>query len=178
MAIRIPCSLWFPLPSWSLHSPDYGGSHDNPQSIFYGQCMLREAKITKAITELYQGSPFGPHFHQLIKGTAWTHMLSPAKAAPGCSSSFAKEMTHSFLPDLCKHFRLLPPPLLKQVLRDSNLGLPRQADLMQLQEYGGSRGVVHRLGSFTPLKAFISHPENQRPYEKKIQMTRCNLNWS
>lgn len=110
MAIRIPCSLWFPLPSWSLHSPDYGGSHDNPQSIFYGQCMLREAKITKAITELYQGSPFGPHFHQLIKGTAWTHMLSPAKAAPGCSSSFAKEMTHSFLPDLCKHFRLLPPP--------------------------------------------------------------------
>lgn len=69
--------------------------------------MLREAKLTKAMTELHQGSPFGPHFHQLIKGTAWTHMLGSAKAAPGCSSSFAKEMTHSFLSDLCRHFRLL-----------------------------------------------------------------------
>jgi len=69
--------------------------------------MLREAKITKAVTELHQGSPFGPHFHQLIKGTAWTHMLGSAKAAPGCASSFAKEMTHSFLADLCRHFRLL-----------------------------------------------------------------------
>lgn len=146
--------------------------------------MLREAKITKAVTELHQGSPFGPHFHQLIKGTAWTHMLGSAKAAPGCSSSFAKEMTHSFLSDLCRHFRLLTSSAdgRHHYCKLPQTGAPRLKPLPSANWTNTASRIPYQ-GSWerclctgwehSAFKAFISYPEKQRPYEKEVQMRGC-----
>lgn len=150
--------------------------------------MLREAKLTKAMTELHQGSPFGPHFHQLIKGTAWTHMLGSAKAAPGCSSSFAKEMTHSFLSDLCRHFRLLTssadgPHRCCELPQTGAPGIKPQPSWASWTHSfknpapGLWRGCLCTGWEPRALKAFISYPEKKQPREKEIQMRGCNFNW-
>lgn len=140
--------------------------------------MLQEAKITKAVTELHQGSPFGPHFHQLIKGTAWTHMLGSAKAAPGCSSSFAKEMTHSFLSDLCRHFRLLISSAngprhyceLPQTGAPGLKPLPSQASWTNAASrtlYQGSQGAVcAQVGNVQPSKHLLPN-QKSRGYMKR-----------
>lgn len=147
--------------------------------------MLREAKITKAATELHQGSPFGPHFHQLIKGTAWTHMLGSAKAAPGFGSSFAKEMTHSFLPDLCRHFRLLTSSAggphryceLPQTGAPRLKPLPSQASWTSAASRILYQGRLCTGWECLAFKTFISYPEKQRPYEKEVQTRGYNFNW-
>lgn len=140
--------------------------------------MLQEAKITKTVTELHQGSPFGPHFHQLIKGTAWTHMLGSAKAAPGCSSSFAKEMTHSFLSDLCRHFRLLTSSANgpRHYCKLPQTGAPGLKPLLSQASwtnaasrtvYQGSQGAVcAQVGNVQPSKHLLPN-QKSRGYMKR-----------